>query len=68
MHRESATSDGFSTVEESTPDRSITSKRKARSLVKTPARERSRTRRDEKLKTEPKEEINERIRWNDLYK
>ena len=48
MHRESATSDGFSTAEESTPDRSITSKRKTRSLVKTPARERSRTRRDKK--------------------
>ena len=45
MHRESATSDGFSTAEESTPDRP---KRKARSLVKTPARERSRTRRDKK--------------------
>ena len=62
MHRESATSDGFSTAVESTPTKS---KRKGRSLSKTPARERSRTRRDERLKTESEVQIDD---WNDWNK
>ena len=65
MHRESATSDGFSTAVESTPTRP---KRKARSLAKTPACERSRTRRDERLNAESKEEIDEKISWDEWDK
>ena len=62
MHRESATSDGFSTAVESTPTKS---KRKGHSLPKTPARERSRTRRDGRLKTESEVQIDD---WNDWNK